>query len=402
MSGDLNLKEQLAFYFSDANLRRDKFLIRLTGPRGTNEVPVATFMTFNKIAAITKDQAVAVAALREVEDLRVTDDGKCVARLRPLKTGDECDERTVYVENLPAGSTRESVQRRFTQCGPVAYTSTPRLNAGAGTGFVFIEFGTAEGARRAVADLDGAAVEAEGSAADGADGSSGGPRLRVMTQKTWATMKAEYKTALKEGKQEAEAEAAGHAAAERAEAADAADAKRCNVVQVRAIPKKGGAIKELRKEMREVFGAVAPVEYVDYGISNSGDTTVAFVRMCTTVGAAEAVRLLTDRKTGFGAEPKAPVDFSLLRGERLTSYLKTSGGLRRATAASRKGKRDKWWARKYGDKGESGEGGEEEEEAEAAATSAAGGGKRAREEAEAGDAGAGASKLARADVDDAE
>jgi hypothetical protein len=34
------LCDQLRFYFSDANLRKDRFLLRLTGPRGTVEVCV--------------------------------------------------------------------------------------------------------------------------------------------------------------------------------------------------------------------------------------------------------------------------------------------------------------------------------------------------------------------------
>lgn len=38
---------------------------------------------------------------------------------------------------------------------------------------------------------------------------------------------------------------------------------------------------------------------MDYGISNSGDPSVAFVRMKSEVGAAEAARILNDRKQAF-------------------------------------------------------------------------------------------------------
>lgn len=44
----------------------------------------------------------------------------------------------------------------------------------------------------------------------------------------------------------------------------------------------------------QVFGQVAPVDFVDYGISNSGDVTVAYIRMVTPTGAAEAVRVLRE------------------------------------------------------------------------------------------------------------
>ena len=33
---------------------------------------------------------------------------------------------------------------------------------------------------------------------------------------------------------------------------------------------KGAAVKKVRREMNEVFAAAAPLEYVDYGVSNSG------------------------------------------------------------------------------------------------------------------------------------
>ena len=45
MSG-MDLVEQCAFYFSDANLRRDKFLIRIAGKLGTGAVQVETLATF--------------------------------------------------------------------------------------------------------------------------------------------------------------------------------------------------------------------------------------------------------------------------------------------------------------------------------------------------------------------
>ena len=42
------LVEQLSFYFTDANLRRDRFLLRMTGPRGTGPVDVDCLLRFNR------------------------------------------------------------------------------------------------------------------------------------------------------------------------------------------------------------------------------------------------------------------------------------------------------------------------------------------------------------------
>ena len=47
------LAEQLGFWFSDANLRKDKFLLRQTGAVGTGGVDLRTLASFNRIKALT-------------------------------------------------------------------------------------------------------------------------------------------------------------------------------------------------------------------------------------------------------------------------------------------------------------------------------------------------------------
>ena len=121
------LQGQLQFYFSDANLRRDKFLLARTGEHGTGEVPVATLAGFNRILAMTKDTGAIVQALRRCDVLRVSEDGLHVARKwaattrllasatwhrhhrpapplprrSPLPDDKTSASRTVYVEHLP-------------------------------------------------------------------------------------------------------------------------------------------------------------------------------------------------------------------------------------------------------------------------------------------------------------
>ena len=43
------LIEQCAFYFSDANLRRDRFLRKHAGANGTGLVAVSILATFNRV-----------------------------------------------------------------------------------------------------------------------------------------------------------------------------------------------------------------------------------------------------------------------------------------------------------------------------------------------------------------
>ena len=61
------LVEQLSFYFSDANLRRDRFLLNHTGQNGLGEVAISTLASFNRVKALTTDESLIVRrALQEV------------------------------------------------------------------------------------------------------------------------------------------------------------------------------------------------------------------------------------------------------------------------------------------------------------------------------------------------
>ena len=336
------LRDQLAFYFSDANLRKDRFLLRLTGPRGTGEVRVQELMGFNRVQALVGDDQEAVcAALRLISEVEVADDGVHVWRVRELPLSDDSDDRTVYIEPLSARTDREAVQRTFAQFGTVTYISLPRLPSGDVKGFAFVEFELPDAAVAAAT-----AAFKDSSAAALVDGA--GP-LRVMHKRAWTAMKAEYKRALEEGRQEAEAHTLSREAAAEADAAIAAmatdEAAARRVVLVSGLPRGGTAVKAIRREMREVFSEVAPMEFVDYGISNSGDVTVAYVRMATPVGAAEAVRQLSASGRALSGHA---VRFELMRGEALREYTERILALRQSTAETRKVKRDKWWNRKYG------------------------------------------------------
>ena len=165
----------------------------------------------------------------------------------------------------------------------------------------------------------------------------------------------QYQRQLKAGVAEAEAQQAGGgepAASADAAAAAGEEAPLRVAVKLSGIPR-GGKIKPLRRRLGEIFGEVAPVEYVDYGVSNSGDPTVGYVRMKTAIGAAEAVRILAGR--GVTLEGAA-VAIELLTGATLRSYLQRIGEIKAKTAGTRRQKRQKWWDRKYGKAADGGAG----------------------------------------------
>ena len=113
------LVEQLSFYFSDANLRRDRFLLKLTGEHGTAAVELTTLASFRRVAALAPDAAVLREAARRAQGLQLSEDGVRVARTRPLPAADRSEPRTVYVEPMPPCASIESVRALFGGCGEV-------------------------------------------------------------------------------------------------------------------------------------------------------------------------------------------------------------------------------------------------------------------------------------------
>jgi hypothetical protein len=93
------------------------------------------------------------------------------------------------------------------------------------------------------------------------------------------------------------------------------------------------------------------VDWVDYGISDSGNPTLAYVRMCSADDAASAVGTLSERGLTLGG---TAVRVELLRGEALSTYTAKITELKERTAHQRKAKRDQWWERKYGRGGNGG------------------------------------------------
>ena len=88
------LVEQLSFYFTDANLRRDRFMKTYTGTDGTGKMPVETLATFNRVKALTQDVATIIAALRLIPGLQVSeqsDQGQTVQRTRTLPAKDDSE-----------------------------------------------------------------------------------------------------------------------------------------------------------------------------------------------------------------------------------------------------------------------------------------------------------------------
>jgi len=197
--------ERLKFFFSNANIRQDKFLRNFLVADDANEqedtkdkddddtnskypqmVPIEVLLKFNTIKQHTSDPAVVAAAAKELSTvLKVSDDDKAIGRVQAF-TMDQMEENlpiTIVVENLPlneSGSgyaiTDKDIRALLEQYGEIAIVKLRfGKNHGNGKkhggrpggwsplGSALVEFADAEGMAKAVDDIltskDGEKVE---------------------------------------------------------------------------------------------------------------------------------------------------------------------------------------------------------------------------------------------------
>ncbi|XP_045768924.1 la-related protein 7 isoform X2 [Maniola jurtina] len=140
-----NIMKQMEFYFSDANLSKDRFLGDLV--KNDPFVPITEFLKFNKIRSLTQDANDIVKAMKHSTLLELSEDKQKVKRKTPMMPYD-ADLRTVYVESIPVTASREWLERVFSDYGQVAYISLPKFkNSNKIKGFAFIEFATPQDAQ---------------------------------------------------------------------------------------------------------------------------------------------------------------------------------------------------------------------------------------------------------------
>jgi len=162
------LVTQMEFYFSDANLRLSKFLAKIYAEDPW--VPIQTFLSFNKVAALLtelevgEEESTQVAevekALRVIASphLQLSEDGKKVTRVNPFKPADkeQVEARTIYVENLPSDADHESLKKLFSDFGEVVYVSIPRFpSSRRSKGFAFVEFSADSAVIAVLAAMEG-------------------------------------------------------------------------------------------------------------------------------------------------------------------------------------------------------------------------------------------------------
>lgn len=346
------LKKQLEFYFSDSNLRRDRFLQRNMDKEGY--AVFATICSFNKMKSISTDLALAKAAVEASEFIELNGDGTKIRRkdklVNPPRAVD-FDERNVYVENIPEKITHDSVRQMFQACGKVLNVSLPRhKDTRKFKGFAFIEFATKAGPAKAI---------------DKNLYSEQNPKaLRVISKTAWLKMKGLFK--------DTKAVSCSRPKDYKEEATIAATFQKGCLLRATGI----GANASRRDIKDTVAMASEGVRFVDYFPQDGKPTDTAIIRFKDCSDADQALKYFGENPTKLGDSAAAAVFAKLPEEEEATYFQALAAKQTGSRRTGQRGKRFRKNKKGGGREKRSRDSPKEDEKAEAAAAPA----KRAKAE----------------------
>ncbi|XP_044263579.1 la-related protein 6 [Tribolium madens] len=114
--------QQVEFYFSDANITKDAFLLKHVKRNKEGYVSLKLISSFKRVKHLTKDWRVVAHALSRSTKLEINEAGTKLRRLDPLPQYDETTpSRTVVAVHMPIEkATIENVAELFKVCGEIA------------------------------------------------------------------------------------------------------------------------------------------------------------------------------------------------------------------------------------------------------------------------------------------
>jgi len=135
------IKHQVEFYLSDANLFRDKFLLEKVGKHGTEYISIQLLLTFNRLKSLNATSYMICRSLQYSATLEVDAHKQNVRRRLAYKAPTDFDHCTLYLEGLPANATIDWMKAIFNKLGFVRYISLPTFKrTGLCKGHAFVEF----------------------------------------------------------------------------------------------------------------------------------------------------------------------------------------------------------------------------------------------------------------------
>jgi RNA recognition motif-containing protein len=147
------ITRQLEFYFSDANLRFDRFLRQKVFKDADGFVSLFAIVKFNKMLEFTNDIVVVAKAAAMSKLLKLSSDLVHVRRIKRLPPEEDLkqdDEKIIFVDNLPLESSIDSIREKFKRFGKIVRIKLPKNECKTLQGYAFIQFEKTKSAKNAL------------------------------------------------------------------------------------------------------------------------------------------------------------------------------------------------------------------------------------------------------------
>lgn len=142
-----DIRKQIEFYFSDANLSKNRYMKTLLDK--SEYVLLTVLMTFNRLKEMGATQEEVVKSLSKSTMIEVSPDEQSIRRTTEIKIREDADDYTIYIEQIPLSYTIKTLKELFEQFGPVIYVSLPR-HRDTIKEYAFIEFQSKKSVRKAI------------------------------------------------------------------------------------------------------------------------------------------------------------------------------------------------------------------------------------------------------------
>eukprot|EP00123_Amoebidium_parasiticum_P006570 comp17486_c0_seq1/m.16987 comp17486_c0_seq1/g.16987 ORF comp17486_c0_seq1/g.16987 comp17486_c0_seq1/m.16987 type:complete len:339 (-) comp17486_c0_seq1:182-1198(-) len=144
------IQKQVLFYFSDANVVKDKFLKEQIGKNDEGWVDLDVIYSFNRVKQLAPTKEDFVDALKSIESdqVQLDEEFKRIRRTNPIPGEYDDRARSIYAKGFSKGVTLEQLEEFFSQhCTPKVIRQRRFPNGKDFKDSVFVELGSEEEAQ---------------------------------------------------------------------------------------------------------------------------------------------------------------------------------------------------------------------------------------------------------------
>ncbi|EEA07833.1 La domain-containing protein [Cryptosporidium muris RN66] len=126
-----NIQKQIELYFSDANLRHDKYMLNILQTSEQGNIPISKILSFNKIISLKANSNDIIEALKNSKSLQVNVESQTICRKVPFDFNVDSQipyNKILFIKRVPINWYHKTIREIFECFGNVAIVRLPKIN----------------------------------------------------------------------------------------------------------------------------------------------------------------------------------------------------------------------------------------------------------------------------------